>query len=344
MRKISWKAVAATAVGAVVAAGPVAAQTITLTGSTWVSPTHLLTQDVMGGWGREVEKASGGRIKLNMLPKAVAAAPGTFDAVRDGLADVSYTVHGYTPGRFVLSKVAEFPSLGNSSEITSVAYNRIYDRHLAKANEHKGVKVLAVFTHGPGQIYNVKKPITKVEELEGMKFRVGGGVVNDIAKALGMNALLKPAPESYEILSTGVADGTLFPAESIASFKLEKIIKYVTLVPGGLYNTSFVMMMNEDRWNKLSKQDQDIVMSVSGERLARLAGKAWDTRDAFGVDVMKQNGIQTTIATSEFVGAVGKKTGGIEKAWYDEAKKKGVDGAKVLAEFRDEIRKVSQGN
>jgi hypothetical protein len=84
-------------------------------------------------------------------------------------------------------------------------------------------------------------------------------------------------------------------------------------------------------------------MSVSGEHLARLAGKAWDARDAYGVDVMKQNGIQTTIASAEFVGNVGKKTSGIEKAWYEEAKKKGVDGPKVLAEFRDEIRKVAQG-
>jgi TRAP-type C4-dicarboxylate transport system substrate-binding protein len=43
-----------------------------------------------------------------------------------------------------------------------------------------------------------------------------------------MNVTLKPAPESYELLSTGVMDGTLFPAESVEGFKIDKVIKYAT--------------------------------------------------------------------------------------------------------------------
>ncbi len=142
-------------------------------------------------------------MKCNLLPKAVVGPPQTFDAVRDGLADISFIVPGYTPGRFVLTDAIEFPFLGETSEATSVAYQRVHDRMLAKFDEHKGVKVLAVFTHGPGQIFNTKRAIASLKDLEGMKIRVGGGMVNDVAKVLGTVPMLKPAPESYELLSQG---------------------------------------------------------------------------------------------------------------------------------------------
>ena len=188
---------------------PAAAQT-TLALSSWVPPTHALTTTQVE-WCAMLEQKVPGKIKCNALPRQVAGPPGTFDAVRNGLADISFAVHGYTPGRFVTTQLAEFPFLGNSSETVSVAFQHIYAKYPAIADEHKGVKVLAVFTHGPGIVFNTKRPITKVEDLSGLKFRVGGGMVNEISKTLGMNVTLKPAPESYELLSTGVMDGTLFP-------------------------------------------------------------------------------------------------------------------------------------
>ena len=120
---------------------------------------------------RTFEQATQGRVKCNLLPKAVVAATQTLDAVRDGLADLSFIVHGYTPGRFALTDVAEFPFLGDTSEAVSLAYQRIHDRMLAKYDEHKGLHVLGVFTHGPGQIYNTKRPINSLGDPEGLKIR-----------------------------------------------------------------------------------------------------------------------------------------------------------------------------
>ena len=76
--------------GLAAAAQPAPAQTTTLTMSSWVSPQHHLTSVVLQGWANEVEKATGGRVKFTMLPKHPSAPPGTFDAVRDGLVDLSY--------------------------------------------------------------------------------------------------------------------------------------------------------------------------------------------------------------------------------------------------------------
>src|SRR5207237_2953746 len=142
------------------------------------------------------------------------------------------------------------------------------------------VKLLAVFTHGPGQMFNTKRPINKVEDLSGMKIRTGGGVAEEMARALGASAFVKPAPESYELLSSGVADGTFFPLESIISFMLGSVVKYASLFPGGFYSSSFGFFMNEDKWNKLTNQDQDAITSRLREALAQLAANAGDNTDA----------------------------------------------------------------
>jgi TRAP-type transport system periplasmic protein len=322
---------------------PAAAQTTTLTMSSWVSPSHLLTKDVLAVWGQQVEKATDGRVKLQMLPKHPSAAPGTFDSVKDGLVDVSYVTASYTPARHVLPLIAELPGGGATSVINSVAYSRIHWKYLQQAGEYKGVKLLGVFTHGPGQMFNTKRPINKVEDLAGMKIRTGGGIAEEMARALGASAFVKPAPESYELLSSGVADGTFFPLESIISFKLGSVIKYATLFPGGFYSSSFGFFMNEDRWNKLSKQDQDAINSVSGEALAVLAGKAWDATDAAALEEMKRVGIQISTPSAEFVKEVQERAKSINDKWVKDATAKGVDGAKVLAEFREEVKRGAAG-
>ena len=334
-------ALTATVLG-LLSVGSVSAQT-TLTMSSWVGPSHPLTRDVLGGWAAAVEKATNGRVKLQMLPKAPMAAAGTFDGVRDGLVDVSYVTASYTPARHPLPLLAELPGSGGSAEVNSVAYNRIHWKYLQQANEYKGVKLLGVFTHGPGQMFSVKKPVNSVADLSGMKVRSGGGISEASAKALGASPLVKPAPESYELLSSGVADATFFPSESIKSFNLDKVVKHATYFPGGFYSSSFGFFMNEDKWNKLSKQDQDAITSVSGEALARLAGKAWDAADKVGIEALKAAGVTMVDANPAFVADVRKRTEPLISDWVKAANAKGIDGAKVYAEFHEELKKVAAG-
>ena len=332
------KVLAAVATGAAVALGATAAQAqITLNVSAWVPPSHPLVAGMTVPLCKDIEQVTSGRVKCNLLPKSVVAPPQTFDAVRDGLADLSFTVHGYTPGRFPLSEAAEMPFLGDTAEAVSVAYQRVYDKHLRKHDEHKGVHTLAVFTHGPGQIYNTKRPVTSLKDLEGMKIRVGGGVVNDVAKAIGTVPMLKPAPESYEILSQGVADGVFFPKESPLAFKLIPLIKHATIIPGGLYNVSFMMMANPAKWNSISAADRAAIDKLSGEALARRCGQAWDEADARSVAAMTEAKIPIVTASAAFINEIKGKTGELEKAWIDKVKAKGADGAAIMAELRKEI-------
>ncbi len=332
-----------TAALALAGAAPVASAQTVLTMSSWVGPSHLLTRDVLQAWATSVEKATSGRVKFQMLPKAPSAAPGTFDAVRDGLVDVSYVTASYTPARHPLPLMAELPGAGATAEINSVAFSRIHWKYFQAANEYKGVKLLGVFTHGPGQMFTVNKKVASVSDLAGLKIRTGGGISEQSAKALGASPFVKPAPESYELLSSGVADGTFFPSESIKSFNLDKVIHHATFFPGGFYSSSFGFFMNQDKWDKLPKQDQDAILSVSGEVLARLAGKAWDAADKVGIDAMKAANVEVVEASPAFVAEVKQRTAPLVQAWIKSADAKGVDGAKAYAEYQEELKKVAAG-
>jgi TRAP-type C4-dicarboxylate transport system substrate-binding protein len=334
-------AMAAMLAGGVAAAPPALAQT-TLTMSSWVSPQHHLTATVLQGWAAEVEKATSGRVKFTMLPKHPSAPPGTFDAVRDGLVDLSYVTASYTPARHILPLMPELPGAGETSLVNSVAYSRIHWKHFHKLGEYKGVKLLGVFTHGPGQMFT-KRPVQTIGDVQGLKIRTGGGVAEAVAKALGASAFVKPAPESYELLKSGVADGVFFPMESIVSFKLETVLEQATLFPGGMYSSAFGFFMNEDKWNKLPRADQAAIEKISGEHIARLAGKSWDDADVRGLEALKKSGVKIVNASPELVAEVKKRSAPIVEDWIKQASAKGVDAARILAEFREELKKVAAG-
>jgi TRAP-type transport system periplasmic protein len=135
-------------------------------------------------------------------------------------------------------------------------------------------------------------------------------------------------------------DGTFFPDESIASFKLS-MVKHATTFPGGLYNTSFVFMMNEGKYNALSAQDKAVIDKISGETAARLFGEGWDRVDAASRELQKTQGVTRIAADATFVQAVKDKQAGLEAKWAEAAQAKGLKDPKaVLAEFRAEIAKV----
>jgi TRAP-type C4-dicarboxylate transport system substrate-binding protein len=312
-----------------------------LTFSSWVPPTHHLTL-WQANWAADVEKATGGRVKFQSLPKHPSAAPGTFDAVRDGLIDLSYVTASYTPARHILPLMAELPGAGDTAEVNSVAYSRIHWKHFHKLGEYKGVKLLAVWTHGPGQMFT-KKPIKSLADFQNMKIRTGGGISAEVITALGGSPFFKPAPESYELLNSGVADGVFFPFESIISFKLDKVIGQATVFPGGLYSSSFGFFMNEDKWNKIPKQDQAIIEKYSYEYAARSNGKSWDTADKVGWDALKAAGANIMTADAAMRAEAQKRSGPIIEDWIKKASAKGVDAKAILNEFHQELKKVAAG-
>jgi len=288
----------ASAVLAGVLMAPLHAADHTLTISSWAPPTHGINATMWPNFIAMVEEATDGRVTAE-LKMGLAPPPAQMDLVQDGAADLSLIFHGYQSGRFIATKLIELPGYEGSAEAASIAYWRVYEKHLAAANEHKGVKLIALHTHGPAQLHSTQT-ISGLDEIAGMKVRVPGGVGGDVGKALGAIGIKVPAPKVYETLASNAADGVVMPFESRKGFKLTEVAKNVYELPGGLYRGSFAYIMNEDAFAGLPADlQQALEDKVFGEPLSAMLGKVWDSIDVEGRAVTEATADNSINAASD---------------------------------------------
>ena len=336
-RNILSSAVCAAALCAAgVFAAPACAQEATLRFNRWVPPTHHFHARTMVGWAERVEKATQGRVKVEFTPASLGAPARQFELAQTGVADVTAGNQSYTADRFVASRVAELPFMGESAEAQSVAHWRVQSQYLAKADEFKGTRLITVFNNGPYQIFSAKKPITQLADMRSMKMRATPGMPTDVSTALGVVPVNSPITEAYEMLSRGIVDGTFLPSDSIRSFQMEKVLGYQTRIPLGLMGSAFFVVMNEAKWNALSKANQDAITGVSGEAFAREAGRIWDDQNRIADEQFAKSGMKTIEASDSFKKELRDRLVNIDDSWVKDVASRGVDGKAALVMFRKE--------
>lgn len=270
-------------------AGTAQAQT-SLNLSNWVPPTHWLTKEILVRWSEDVGQATSGRVNVNMLPKAVGAPPQHWELARKGVADVTWGNFTYEPERFKHVWFVELPMMGGNAEAGSVALWRTYEKFLAGNDAFKGVVVLGVAMFGGGQFHHPTKLIDSPDDLKGQKVRMGGPIQKRLLEDLGAVPVSAPATKAYEMLEGGAIDASLHPMESVVNFRLDGKLKQHSVVPEGLYDAAFFLVMNEAKFKALSAADREAVMKVSGEALSRRWGKAFDDQNKAAEAKMRAEG------------------------------------------------------
>lgn len=305
--------------------------------SSWAPPTHGVNAKLWPNLIKMMEEATGGAVTGEIKYK-LASPPAQYDLIQDGAADMTWIFHGYTAGRFTATKLIELPGYEGNAEAASVAYWRAYEKFLSKANEHRGVKVVAMMTHGPAYLHS-KKKVTSLAEVNGMKVRIPGGVASDAGAALGAKGIKVPAPKVYETLASNAADGVVMPFESRKGFKLTEVAPNVYEMPGGLYRGSFALIMNQEKFDALpEKVRKALEEKVFGEPAARMAGKVWDEIDAEGRKVTaaaSDNSVNVASAADQE--AYGKIAAGIREKVIKEATAKGVNAAEAVKFIASEM-------
>lgn len=288
--------ITATAVSLVTMTGTLAAET-RLSISTWLPPTHGINTEIFANLIDMMEDATEGEV-TGELKFGLAPPPAQMDLVLDGAADMAIIFHGYQPGRFVGTKLAELPGYEGNSEASAVAYWRVHEAHLAKLNEHRGVKLVALMTHGPGQLMT-NTDITSIDDLNGLKTRIGGGVAGDVGAELGLIGINVPAPKVYETLASGAADAVAMNVGERVGFKLTEVATNVFDMPGGLYRGSFAIIMSQEKFDSLPEQVRAALDSkVFGEPASRMSGAAWDLSDKIGYEATEAADGNKVVAAS----------------------------------------------
>ncbi|HEV2514072.1 MAG TPA: TRAP transporter substrate-binding protein [Devosia sp.] len=278
-------------------------------------------------WVQRIEEASGGRLKFELYPamQLGGAPPDLYDQAKDGVVDLIWTVLGYTPGRFPKSEVFELPFMVTKAEATSVAFQQFVEAN--SIDEFAGVKLLCVHTHGPG-LFHTKDPVTKLEDLKGMKIRGGSRIINDLLAGLGAEPVGMPVPQVPEALSTGVITGTTIPWEVTPALKVAELVHNHTGFSGthGLYTQTFAFTMNLDRYNSLPDDLKALIDQNAGVETARAFGVAMDAGDAVGLKIAQDAGNDiVTLDEAETQRWKDASQPTIDK-WYTDATAAGFDG------------------
>ena len=278
-----WTAIALLLSGRITGAQP-----IELKLAYFVGDQHAMSQWLIK-WANNLEKDSGGRITVKRFPGSqMGPVQQHYDFVRTGQADVAWFLHGATPGRFPLTELVQVPYLVGSAEIGTKVLNDSELRSKYLDAEHKGVKVLLLLTHQPGNVHTTKKPIRTVEDIKGLRIRFASPTIRDFIAALGGTPVGVLPTEQVEQLQKGTIDGVFidYGGAGIA-FKMGGVLKYSTEMYS--YVSSFGVAMNPDFWNRLTPDLQGIVTkSMTG--VEKEVGEAWDGLDVPGKKAIMDGG------------------------------------------------------
>jgi len=266
-------------------AGAAEAPKVTLKFSESTFPaTHRMAM-LMADWCKEVEKRTNGRVKIDFFPGGILA-PTTqvYDSVRKGIADLGDTFAGYTKGRFPLIETIDLPygykSASQGNHLTNAFFNKF------KPKEFDDAKIMFFYTAGPQQLCT-KKPVTKLEEMRGLKIRSTGSSAK-IVEYLGAAPVGMPMGDAYDALARGVVNGVVGPLEIMKGWKLAEVLSSVTVYGSAHVNAAFIFM-SKKKWNTIPAADQKIIEQINAEWVEK-AAKNWDDADKEGADALAAKG------------------------------------------------------
>jgi len=293
---------------------------------------------ILDVWADNVEEASEGRIKIERFHAMALGGkpPELYDQVVDGVADIAWTVVGYTPGRFPSTEVFELPFMIDDARAASYAYWHMYEEGMNE--QFSDVHMLGTWVHGPGLIHSAD-PVESPADLKGMKIRGGSRLVNKLLEATGATPVGMPVPAVSEALSKGVIDGTTIPWEVTSALKIPELVENHTEFEGtALYTLTFVFVMNKDAYAALPADLQAVVDNNSGLEFSIFAGGVMLDTDAPARAIAEEAGnniitIDADTAISDWKPVVDP----IYANWIADVKEKGLDGDALIARAKQLI-------
>jgi len=321
-------------------------QTVTLKFHTFMSPTSNVWQNMHVAWMDKVEKESNGRIKFERYPAMqLGGTPlQLYDQVRDGVADITWTLAGNTPGRFPSVDVFELPFMMTNAEATSRAYWEYAQKY--SKDEFKEAHVIALHVHGPGFFHSRGKEINSVADLRGMKVRGPTRQITRLLGNLGATPVGMPLPQIPDALSKGVIDAAVVPWEVTTAVKIDELARsHSEFDPaaGGLYTTAFVLAMNRAKYDALPADLKKVIDSNSGLETSGWLGRVQQAGDAPArkVAVEDRKNKVITIRGAELEG-FRKASIQLQDEWAKEMDGKGRPGRQMLEDAKALIQKHSK--
>jgi len=289
------------------------------------APTFPCIQ--MERWAKEVEKRTGGKVKVQTFPGGtLLPAKNILDGVISGLADIGNFAMSYQPGRFPVSEAVDLPMGFTSARAASLTLFDLIAKY--KPKEFAQVKILTLFTCPPTN-FMTKSPVRSLADLKGMELRVAGTNA-EVVKRLGGIPVAMPQSETPEAIQKGVVKGMVSSMEILKDFKFAAYTPYATVA--NLPVVSFAVVMNKAKWDSLPEDVKDVLEQLRREQ-AEWTGKYVDDHVTEALAWSKANYRHQLF---ELSAADHDKVASLLKPMTEEYVKRtgavGLDGAKIVAD------------
>ncbi len=345
MKRVAIRHALLTAAGGLLLGTAAHAQEVTLKVHHFLPPVSMAHKQFITPWCERIEQESGGKMKCQIFPSMQLGGtpPQLIDQVRDGVADIVWTLPGYTAGRYPIMEVFELPFMTTNAESTSRAAWDYYEKYAKK--EFEAVHPLAFFVHDQGYIHTREKQIKVLEDFKGLKMRAPTRQTNRMLAKFGATPVSMPVPAVTEALSKGVIDGFILPWEVIPAIKAHELVKYHSETDPSyrtLYTAQFIWAMNPAKYDSLSPELKKVIDNNTGRETSAWIGAAWDKSAPPARKLAIDRGnVFYMIPASELV-----RWEKVSESLYDDYAKdmsaKGMDGKAMLQYARDLIKKYEK--
>lgn len=255
----------------------------------FMGPKHPMNAAVFTPFAEKLAEVSGGELTVQQYPGGAlnSVPPKQYAILLDGVADIVFTLPGYTGDVFPMTNVITMPGVCSSPNECTAAMLRARDTLEKEYN----AKLLAIWTNAPPVLITKDKPVRKLEDLEGMKIRVTSKQDVPFMEALGASAVAQPVNVINQNLANGVIDGIAIDSSAIAAFKLHEPGNYVTTwLPGS--GSAFVLLMNNDVYDGLSDQEKAWVDEASADWLSVSGGEGYSKATKRGIEIATKAGLE----------------------------------------------------
>ncbi|QUE75099.1 TRAP transporter substrate-binding protein [Stutzerimonas stutzeri] len=300
-------------------------------------PAHSVTQaQFLEPWAKRITAQSDGRIQFQFYPSMQLGGtpPQLVDQVRDGVADIVWTLPGYSSGRFPLTAAFELPFMSSSSEASSQAMWDFIQKH--GQEEYADMHLLAAHLTDGALVHTTGKPIHTLKDFRGQKLRAANRTAAKTIGLLGATPVAMPVPQVPEALSKGVVDGAVLPWDVVPALKLHELVKYHTeTAPGtpALMHTALIVAMNKDTYNNLPDDLKKIIDENSGRELSREAGHIWDNQVVeTGHKLAQSRNNEVYVLPAEEQAKWVKATSRVSDDWVKQVEDKGYENGEALLE------------
>lgn len=320
------------------------AEEITLTVHHFLSPKSNAHTKMVQAWADKVAKESNNQLKFELFPSmAMGGKPSElYGQVRDGTADIIWTVLGYTPGVFPRSEVYELPLVHKgSATTTTIALNSTMDM---LAEDYKDVKIIFLHANDGNVIHSATKPIRTFEDAKGLKLRTPSRTGSWVIEGMGAEPVGMPVPELPEAMSKGAIDGALTTLEIVPALKLQELDKFVTELPDGdRFGTAiFMFAMNKDSYNNLPDDLKKVIDDNSGMKVAAEIGTMWEDFEKTGDEALAGAKVERIVLSADEAAKFKASNEKVVARWIEESKTKGFDGAALVEKARAAIAEAAK--